>query len=126
MRLIDADALKEDLEARIQAARSWIEEAKDEETKVRAEQAVITFVEALLTLKGAPPIEKRKMGELEEQTVMGYPLKELVIFAAACRKQNISDDQLRDFVLNLRAAYDLVTLEIRESFDAVLDERWKK
>lgn len=81
---------------------------------------------AKTTLDWLPEETVKRLPPLEEEHIMGYPLKELVIFAAACRKQNISDDQLRDFVLNVRAAYEIIMSEVRDGFDAVLDERWKK
>lgn len=57
MRLIDADALFNDLKASAKSAREWREEAKDEEIKIRAEQAHGTFVECALRVKNAPTIE---------------------------------------------------------------------
>jgi hypothetical protein len=57
MRLIDADALLNDLKESAKAAREWGEETQDEEIKIRAEQAYVTFVECALRVKNAPTID---------------------------------------------------------------------
>lgn len=60
MRLIDADALIDELNNRIEAAIKWGVNAiadRDAETKLRAEQAVATFCEASLTVKKMPTID---------------------------------------------------------------------
>ncbi len=57
VRLIDANALFNDLKESANAAREWREEAQDEETEIRAEQAHGTFVECALRVKNAPTIE---------------------------------------------------------------------
>lgn len=58
-RLIDADALIDELNNRIDAAIKWGVNAiadRDAEIKLRAEQAVATFCEASLTVKKMPTI----------------------------------------------------------------------
>ena len=57
VRLIDANALYNDLKESVKAAREWKEEAQDEEIKIRAEQAHGTFCECALRVKNAPTIE---------------------------------------------------------------------
>lgn len=72
MRLIDADALFNDLKASAKDAREWRDETQDEEIKIRAEQAHGTFIECALRVKNAPTIEpevrhgrwKKKNGEI--------------------------------------------------------------
>ena len=56
-RLIDANALYNDLKESVKAAREWKEEAQDEEIKIRAEQAHGTFCECALRVKNAPTID---------------------------------------------------------------------
>lgn len=56
-RLIDANALFDDLKKSAKAAREWREGTQDEEIKIRAEQAHGTFVECALRVKNAPTIE---------------------------------------------------------------------
>lgn len=65
MRLIDADALIEEINERIEAAIKWGVNAiadGDKEIKLRAEQAVATFCEASLTAKKMPTIDPVKHG----------------------------------------------------------------
>ena len=57
VRLIDANALYNDMKESAKAAREWKEEAQDEEIKIRAEQAHGTFCECALRVKNAPTIE---------------------------------------------------------------------
>ena len=57
MKLIDADALIEEINKRIKSAHEWYDEAPTEEVKRRAEQAIATFCEASLTAKKMPTIE---------------------------------------------------------------------
>ena len=57
VRLIDANALFNDLKESAKAAREWKEEAQDEEIKIRADQAHGTFIECALRVKNAPTIE---------------------------------------------------------------------
>ena len=61
-RLIDADALLADLKASVKAAREWKEETQDEEIKIRADQALGTFIECALRVKNAPTIEPVRHG----------------------------------------------------------------
>lgn len=56
VRLIDANALFNDLKESENAAREWREETQDEEIKIRAEQAYGTFAECALRVKNAPTI----------------------------------------------------------------------
>ena len=57
VRLIDANALYNDLKESVKDAREWKEETQDEEIKIRAEQAYGTFIECALRVKHAPTIE---------------------------------------------------------------------
>lgn len=57
VRLIDANALLNDLKESAKDAREWRDETQDEEIKIRAEQAFGTFIECALRVKNAPTIE---------------------------------------------------------------------
>lgn len=57
VRLIDANALFNNLKKSAKAAREWREGTQDEEIKIRAEQTHGTFVECALRVKNAPTIE---------------------------------------------------------------------
>ncbi len=56
-RLIDANALIDDLKASARGARERKEETQDEECKIRYDQAYWTFIECALRVKNAPTIE---------------------------------------------------------------------
>ena len=57
MRLINADALKEDFKSRLTHCNDWIEKAKDKETKIRA-SAVKAFIgEVIMTIDNAPTVD---------------------------------------------------------------------
>ncbi len=54
MRLIDADALDDSFRHSIDKCKQWIEDAAvfgEEESKARAEQACVTFMECSMRLK---------------------------------------------------------------------------
>lgn len=60
MRLIDADALKEEMKQRQESAYQWYSDAKvkeDEEIMVRADSAMTAFIECKLTIDKQPTIE---------------------------------------------------------------------
>lgn len=55
--LISREALKEDFEERNKVCDKWIEEAKDEETKIRAEAIKLFIREVIMTIDNAPTVE---------------------------------------------------------------------
>lgn len=57
VRLIDANALLNNLKESAKDAREWRDETQDEGIKIRAEQAFGTFIECALRVKNAPTIE---------------------------------------------------------------------
>ena len=57
MRLIDADALKEDFKKRLSNAHKWLEKAKDEEIKIRANAVISYICEVIMTIDYAPTVE---------------------------------------------------------------------
>lgn len=54
-------------------------------------------------------------------TVCGYDIKSLIIFADAARKAGITESQLQDFVLNAKAAYDYGWQEAQTEFKKALE-----
>ena len=69
-RLIDADAFIREINNRIDAAIKWGTNAiadRENETRLRAEQAVATFCEASLTARKMPTIIEAEEGEGYEQ-----------------------------------------------------------
>ena len=57
---------------------------------------------------------------LKNCTICGYTFGELMIFADACRKSNISNDDLKDFCKNAKNAYDYIVSEIEKGFEREL------
>lgn len=57
MRLIDADALKENFESRLALCYKWVEKAKDEETKIRADATKHFICEVIMSIDNAPKVE---------------------------------------------------------------------
>lgn len=63
--------------------------------------------------------------KLSNCTICGYSLNELMIFADACRKQNISNYELKEFCVNVEGAYAYVMSEIGKSFNEEIERRLK-
>ena len=59
---IDAEWFESEMHNRTDACLKWIDEAKDEETKIRAEATFSAFVEVALTFKNAPTIDIGRHG----------------------------------------------------------------
>ena len=60
MRLIDADALKEDFKARLEKAKNWKENAlnnSDDELVIRATATIDFICEVIMTINNAPTVE---------------------------------------------------------------------
>lgn len=55
--LISREALKKDFEERNKACDKWIENAKDEETKIRADATKSFICEVIMTIDNAPTVE---------------------------------------------------------------------
>lgn len=46
------------------------------------------------------------MEDIEDMTIMGYRVKDLLVFADACRMRGIEDWQMQEFADNARCAVD--------------------
>ena len=77
-----------------------------------------------------PPIPEevaKKVAEnLEKgQTIYGYPAKDLVIFAEMCRRHGITEQELRDYCLNVEQGYthgwEEQNREAKEQLQRMLD-----
>ena len=55
--LISREALKKDFEERNKACDKWIENAKDEETKIRADATKNFICEVIMTIDNAPTVD---------------------------------------------------------------------
>lgn len=57
-----------------------------------------------------------------DETIYGYPINDLVIFADACRVAGVGPKELKDFVGNIEAAYDVVAKAMDEHLARCLEE----
>ncbi len=60
---------------------------------------------------------------LKNCTICGYTFGELMIFADACRKCDISNDDLKDFCMNAKSAYNYIMSEIEKGFERELSRQ---
>lgn len=58
----------------------------------------------------------------DDDTIFGYKIKDLRIFAEACRKAEVTDDDLKEFVGNVEKAYTFVRLEQEEALRKAMDK----
>ena len=49
-----------------------------------------------------------------DETIYGYPINDLIIFADACRVAGVGLKELKDFVGNIETAYDVVAKAMDE------------
>ena len=71
-RLIDANALKEDMKSRLSACNDWIEKAKDKETKIRASAVKAYISEVIMTIDNAPTVAERPKGEFTRKELESW------------------------------------------------------
>lgn len=57
-----------------------------------------------------------------DETIYGYPIRDLVIFADAYRVAGVGPKELRDFVGNVEATYDAVVKAMDEHLARCLEE----
>ena len=60
------------------------------------------------------------------ETICGYQIKDLIVFADACRKQNISNDNLAEFCGNAQSAYHYAMVEFQKSVTEGIMRPWKE
>lgn len=60
-RHIDAEKLLNELQKRYESALSWYDNVNDPELKIRAEQAVASFLESILTIKNQPTADLQEV-----------------------------------------------------------------
>lgn len=57
-----------------------------------------------------------------DETICGYPIRDLVIFADACRVAGVGPIELKDFVGNVEAAYSVVAKAMDEHLARCLEK----
>ena len=60
----------------------------------------------------------------ENAIICGYTLKDLTVFADACRKKGITEKDLADFNHNAASAYKYILEEIEKQFNDVVIDKW--
>lgn len=116
MDLIDRDAFSEEMKKRQDACIDWMHEATDsadEESYLRATAAYAMLSEIALTLKKQPSIE----------TICGFKIDDLVILAEVCRRNGITEVDMKTmrtitkYVVNaVRAEMEEITKELIKSY----------
>lgn len=57
-----------------------------------------------------------------DETIYGYPINDLVIFADACRVAGVGPKELKDFVGNVEEVYSVVVKAMDEHLEKLLEE----
>lgn len=60
-----------------------------------------------------------------DETICGYPIRDLIIFADACRVAGVGPKELKDFVGNVEVAYGVVAKAMDEHLARCLEEYLK-
>ena len=61
-----------------------------------------------------------------QETIYGYPVKELIVFAGACKEANITKEELHDFVDNALAGYKFGYNDFMNAYTKARDEIFGK
>ncbi len=56
--------------------------------------------------------------------IYGYPIKDLIIFADACKKQNISNENLKDFCENAALIYEYIQKDFFDNLQKNINCYW--
>lgn len=79
-----------------------------------------------LSDKNAHPIQAKKkwcpLVPVEEATICGYPLRNLVAFAVACVKNNVDEHDLKEFANNAEFAIKCIVDEQKKVFERALEK----
>lgn len=51
---------------------------------------------------------------MENKTIYGYPIEDLIIFAQICRRNGVTEEQLRDYKLTFETAFKMLKEELEE------------
>lgn len=92
----------------------------DDQTSVcMSNEAHRMAIEALK--RDDPEVEFQK--RFEASTFCGYSSNELLLFADACRRQGITEDQLHSFLTDTESALNYVMEKINEMFDEEIERQ---
>ena len=77
---------------------------------MRVKDACEMAIEALK--RDDPEVEFKK--RFEKTTFCGYSAEKLLMFADACKRNNITEEELHDFCLNAESAFNYILSKIQE------------
>jgi hypothetical protein len=104
MRLIDVDYLLKELE-------DWQADLDD---AISGRQLGVT--DAMVIAYQIPTVDI--------DHIYGYPIKDLIIFADICRKQNISNEDLKDFSRNTALIYEHIQKDFFDNLQKNISYYW--
>lgn len=94
---------------------------KRDDAKVLKDICTDTDEDKAYFLERLNEIPSADIGEiLERSTICGYTFKELAVFADACKKKGITEEDMVDFSLNVASVYEYVLEEVGRQFDAAI------
>ena len=120
MRLIDADALIDDLIER------YCKECKKRRGIKNGKYRII------YEIGGAPcracEVDDAK-AELEdaptaEQTILGYPIEHLMLIAEVMRKENVTPEKVLEILMDVGHVAEIVRAEFEEQFRKAVERCW--
>lgn len=77
-------------------------------------------------LKPYDPDDGTEGAKCEFCTVYGYPVRDLMIFALACRKNGVEGQDMRVFAQNAELAYIVVSRDLEESLERAFNEQFDR
>lgn len=100
---------------------------KRDDAKVLKDICTDTDEDKAYFLERLNEIPSADIGEiLERSTIGGYTFEELAVFADACKKKGITEEDMVDFSLNVASVYEYVLEEVGRQFDAAVMNGWEK
>lgn len=94
---------------------------KRDDAKVLKDICTDTDEDKAYFLERLNEIPSADIGEiLERSTICGYTFEELAVFADACKKNGITEEDMVDFSLNVASVYEYVLEEVGRQFDAAI------
>ena len=118
MRLIDADAFREELKEQYDLQVE--KETLYREIAPRKESLVTSITIAKLDAMPTIDVAEDFGFDKREVTVYGYPLQNIVWFAETCRKHDISEGELKNFINNSKWFLECLEKDFKESIDNAL------
>ena len=92
-------------------AIKWIENHFDPYINDGTKQSLVMQM-AITALKNYDPTMDIRQ-RLENAIIYGYAVNGLILFADACRRKGITNDQLKDFCTNIENAYTYMTEQMK-------------